>query len=350
MSADKKNGVYKLDGFVKTGAHEGGAGGQANDPLGHRAMGYYDQRDLPYYYELATQYATSDRWFAPVLANTLPNRMYLFTGTSFGTTYPEVPAPGTYLQKTIFQALNDAGVSWRYYYQDDSSFFFQYIQAAGGSLDSLAQNVRNISEYFDILAGRVPPSGDRSLAQVVFIERGSGSAETDEHPDSGKNVQYGAVASSNIINSFLASSYYATSAFILTYDEPGGLFDHVMPQPQVAPDAQPPSLQSPDGGRTQVIPGDFLETSFRLPFILISPYVKPHYVSHTVRDETAILKFIEDRFNVPSLTARDAAQPDMLEFFDFSNPALLTPPALPVQPGPVHHNDNCHESQEAGSQ
>jgi len=60
--------------------------------------------------------------------------------------------------------------------------------------------------------------------------------------------------------------------------------------------------------------------------------VKPHYVSHTWRDFTSILRLIEVRFNVPSLTARDASADNMMEFFDFSTPHLLKPPALPPQP------------------
>jgi phospholipase C len=66
--------------------------------------------------------------------------------------------------------------------------------------------------------------------------------------------------------------------------------------------------------------------------IVVSPWVKPHYVSHTWRDLTSILRLIEVRFNVASLTARDANADDMIEFFDFSNAYWLNPPQLPPQP------------------
>ena len=70
-----------------------------------------------------------------------------------------------------------------------------------------------------------------------------------------------------------------------------------------------------------------------MPLIVISPFTKKHYVSHTTADYTAILKFIETRFKLPNLTARDAYQMDMQEFFDFANPPWLTPPAgIPSQP------------------
>ena len=59
------------------------------DPNGTRTLGYYNQNDLPYYYDLATFFATSDAWHSPILANTVPNRMYLMAATSFGHQYPD---------------------------------------------------------------------------------------------------------------------------------------------------------------------------------------------------------------------------------------------------------------------
>jgi phospholipase C len=90
------------------------------------------------------------------------------------------------------------------------------------------------------------------------------------------------------------------------------------------------------------VPGDFTRYGFRLPFFVASPFAKKGYVSHTPADATAILKFIEQRFNLPALTNRDAAQPDMREFFDFNNPPWLTPPTnIPTQPttGPCNYTN-----------
>jgi phospholipase C len=72
----------------------------------------------------------------------------------------------------------------------------------------------------------------------------------------------------------------------------------------------------------------------------VSPWTGPHQVSHTVNDHTAILKFIETRFKLPPLTARDAAADAMLEFFNFTNPPWMTPPSMPTQPtnGPCNLN------------
>jgi phospholipase C len=114
----------------------------------------------------------------------------------------------------------------------------------------------------------------------------------------------------------------------------------VSPQPAKQPDGILPSdLQPTDicAANTADI-CDFKFTGFRVPMIVVSPFTKKNYVSHTTADYTAILKLIESRFNLQPLTNRDAAQVDtagnpiMLEFFDFKNVPWATPPAnIPTQ-------------------
>jgi len=129
----------------------------------------------------------------------------------------------------------------------------------------------------------------------------------------------------------MSSSSWASSIFILSYDEGGGFYDHVPPQAAVQPDGIKP-LDLIPGDSIVNPPADFNQTGFRLPLMVISPFSKKHYVSHTVADNTAILKLIETRFGLPSLTKRDAAQMDMSEFFDFNNSALSNIPVPPAQP------------------
>jgi phospholipase C len=124
------------------------------------------------------------------------------------------------------------------------------------------------------------------------------------------------------------------SAFILTFDEAGGFYDHVPPQPAMSPDGITPVDLLP-GDICTVVTGpncDFTYTGYRIPLVVISPYAKKNFVSHTVADTTAILKLVETRFNVSALSARDAAQIDMsTEFFDFVNAPWVTPPTPPAQ-------------------
>ncbi|MGC2110236.1 MAG: alkaline phosphatase family protein [Candidatus Korobacteraceae bacterium] len=311
---------YLMDRFLDT-TLSGGSGDQY-DPNHTRPLGYYDQTDLPFYYELATQFATDDNWYSPIPANTIPNRMYLFAATSYGHGYPvSDPNDPVWQRPTIFRALQNAGITWRYYYQDNSVFLANW---ADWNDPQIQGNVRNISEYRNILASS---TADQDLPQVVFIERASATGY-DEHPDN--NIQEGAASVQQIITELLNSLAWSDSVFILTFDEGGGLFDHVGPILATPPDdILPVDLQ----GHTQ---GLFNVTGFRVPVIVVSPWVKPQYVSHLQTDYTAMLKLIETRFGVPNLTQRDLNAGDMTDpnsgFFDFSSPHLLTVPPLPTQP------------------
>jgi len=108
-----------MDGFAHT-AGKDAVGFNFYDVLGHRAMGYFDGSQLNYYYFMASNFATSDRWFAPVMTRTQPNRMYLYGATSQGhanalntTNSPPLTA------QTIFQLMQNNGVSWRLYVHPD---------------------------------------------------------------------------------------------------------------------------------------------------------------------------------------------------------------------------------------
>jgi phospholipase C len=149
----------------------------------------------------------------------------------------------------------------------------------------------------------------------------------------GIHNQWGAQYVANIINALMQSSAWKDSIFIWSFDEWGGTYDHVPPMKTVAPDDIAPRFRRDANGNNLDTPGDFTYTGFRIPLMVISPYTRPHYVSNTPMDSTAILKLIEERFDLPSLTRRDAAQASMTEFFDFNNPQYMTPPKPPAQPG-----------------
>jgi phospholipase C len=309
------DGTFKMDRFALT-SHSVSS---PTDPKGLRALGQYDQTDLPYYYELATQFATSDSFHSSLLANTVPNRQYMFCATSQGRIFPSPFGHPLWTCPTIFSSLQNAGVSWSYY--DKDGIFLAGF--ADWNNPAIQQKTFPIQSYFDILAR---PTADDDLPSFVWIDPGSGGSGLDEHPDN--NIQQGAAYVKTIIDALMNSPAWHDSIFILAYDEGGGLYDHVPPFTVVPPDSTPPQLGPND------LPGDFTLSGFRVPIIVISPFVKPHFVSHTNRELTSILKLVETRFNLAPLTARDAAADDMTEFFDFVNPpAFLTPPLLPVQPG-----------------
>ena len=329
---DPTSSTATMDGFVYNAA-KFAMDSKYTDIAGIRAMGYYDASDLNYYYFMASNFATSDRWFSPALDRTQINRMYLFAATSQGYAYP----PGTdasdnapLTATTIFDALQSAGISWKIYETDpDSTYLTQFAKYA--SPNPLPPNVVPATQFLtDAQNGTLP---------AVSLIEGGYSSGLDEHPDN--NVQSGAVYVAGLINGFMASSSWKDSVFILTYDEAGGLYDHVPPQATVNPDGIAPIDLQPGDICTSGTGAncDFNYTGFRIPMIVVSPFTKRNYVSHSVADYTAILKLIETRFDLPSLTKRDAAQIDMTEFFDFQNVPWATPPSPPVQANSGTCND-----------
>lgn len=300
------------------------------DIKGKRAMGFYDNTDLPYYYFMAANFATSDRWYSPMPGNTAANRVFAMAATTHGHAHnpPQLP-PSV---KNIFGELQAAGVSWKVYFQatntdgSPKTTLTQFLVQQGGQQvpfsKVFASNIVPISQYFTDVANGTLPS-------VAFIEQKSG---LDEHPGAEINVQVGAQNTAKIINALMMSSSWKDSVFIYAVDEFGGAFDHVAPQlPVPSPDGLMPTDLQPGDSIIQP-PGDFTRTGFRVPMMVISPFAKKNFVSHSPADNTAILKFIETRFGLQPMTARDAAQIDMTEFFNFATPPWATAPTPPQQP------------------
>jgi phospholipase C len=339
----------KNNGFVHTAA--GDARDNPSHPFydtnGLRAMGYWDGTDMNYDYFIASNFAISDRFFQPVLARTETNRSYIEGATSQGDALQQGANAKDEAQHTappIWEELQNAGITWKVYINPESTsctgppyqascliktVAFDEFTYSKTAVANFAQNIAPISEYFsDLENGTLPQVAEIYAASDAGLdEHGS---DTDAHAT---NVQAGARYTSTLINALMNSSSWEDSAFIFTFDESGGLYDHVAPQATVSPDGIPPG-DLPAGyictGKTGPI-CNFTYTGYRIPMTVISPYAKKNYVSHTVMDTTAILKFIEERFNLPALTKRDAAQPDMSEFFDFNNPKWMSPPTPPAQ-------------------
>jgi phospholipase C len=347
--------MFSMTNFLDTT----GSVTQQFDKNGTRAMGYYNQDDLPYYYDLTSFFATSDAWHSPILANTVPNRMYLMAASSFGHEYPDGSSNHPpYSAKTIFRAMNQSNVSWLYYYHD-GVFLSNFQDWADPTIKSRVFPVSDLLNRLNGVCSGSPCDPDKALPEVIFIDSASGGSGLDEHPDN--NIQKGAAYVQSLISALMTSDAWKDSAFILTYDEGGGLYDHAPPFQVPLPDSYTPgNCPDPNNGSaaycvTGNLGGTFNASGFRVPLIVISPFAKPHYVSHTNRDWTAILAFIEKTFNVPALTARDTYwqnQGDMSEFFDFTNPNLLKAPdgATPwtqfLKQQPT--NGLCDQTKEAG--
>jgi phospholipase C len=341
--ADHLSTVYKGDGFAQTAGHEG----PINDVTGTRVMGFYTGDNLNYYYFMASNFATSDRWFSPAMSRTQINREYLLGATSQGHAYPLDATTGPLTAKPIVQVLDENHISWKDYVHPlagptpcttaqclmGQSYLAEFSYAPS-IVNSEPQNIVPVDQF-------LTDANNGTLPQVILIEPASAEG-LDEHPTdigSGPNdVQTGAKFVASLINGLMKSPSWKDSIFILTWDEGGGFFDHVSPQPMPSPDGIAPKdlragddCLNSDGSINSSPTCNFMYTGYRLPLVVISPFTKKNFVSHTVADYTAILKLIETRFNLHSLTARDAAQMDMTEFFDFNAVPWKTPPTPPDQ-------------------
>lgn len=296
----------RMDGFVLT-----------NNPHGERALTYFDQTDLPFYYALATTFSIGDRYFSSLLGPTGPNRIYLMAGTSFGLAHNTLVSQDTRNTPVshLFSRLDDAGIRWKDYAGGPRMLgFFSYY---GIHRAATRENYGTIDDlHRDLAAGTLPPV---TIVEPNYV--GDGGERVDEHPPG--IPMNGERYVERIVRSLMASPLWARSALFITYDEHGGFADHVVPPAACEPDELTPRINGmPAAGR-------FDRLGVRVPFMLVSPYARRHFVSHRTFDHTSILRFIEARFGLPALTRRDANANIPTDMFDFASPPFMTPPTLP---------------------
>ncbi|MHB8688734.1 MAG: phospholipase C [Candidatus Dormibacteraceae bacterium] len=249
----------KMDGFFKTN--------------GATAMGYYGAADLSFYYGLFESSTLCVNYFGSILGPTYPNRFYLAAGTSGGITTNGVWGYGVLDYPIILDLLEDAGVTWKVYNVGFDS-------VTGGESDNVfvfwkrwADDRRTTAvkaDYLqDLRAGRLP--------QVSFIVP-SFSMGWDEHPPA--DISVGMGIQRELITALQQSSAWPSAAYVLTYDESGGFFDHV-PPPQL----------------------DAYGLGIRVPTWVISPFARPGHLEPTLYEHSSVLKFIERVFGLPTLAS-----------------------------------------------
>lgn len=284
------------DGFV-----------QASGPV---SMGYWTERDLPFYYGLARTFALSSRWFGSTLAQTYPNRRFLMAGTAYGitTTDAHALAAPTPPNGTIFDKLEAHGITWKDYASDLPGV------AILPALARRRSNLGTIAQFMaDAAAGTLPSV---SLVDPPFSADGS-----EENP---QDVRLGEQFVSRIVSAVTSGPRWSHTLLVWLYDEHGGYYDHVPPPDAIPPDDQP-ALAS-DG----TVLGPYDRYGFRVPAVIVSPYAKRAHVSDTVRDHTSVLRFLERKWNLGALTYRDASADDLMDSLDLDAPPFMTPPTLPM--------------------
>jgi len=258
-------------------------------------MGYYDDTELRYYWKFASEFVLADNFFTPSLDTGLMNHQYLYTGTS-EEYQKNVSFPGLInINRTIFDELEESGLSWRVYVED-------YDPA----LNYIKENVKN--RYINLLAA-IPRFVDNKTlnSNIVDLVEYFRDLRNDDFPtvsyivapssdeSSPRDVSAGQEFASSLVLALMKSKHWNDSAFIITYRESGGWYDHVAPP---------------------VIDGQAI--GFRIPTLIISPFAKKGYLDSTFYDVTSILKFIEYNYGLSPLSIRDAKANNMLNAFDFA--------------------------------
>jgi len=295
-------------------------------------MGYYDERDIPNYWEYARRFTLCDAFFSSQMGESLTNHLYSVAAQSGGMIggardVEEVEKiradPGGFSFAAMVDLLNTVKLTWKYYVQTsppqpgekmppDVSWYLLHPDPKKFSLwnplpgfksvrekSPGLENLEDLEEYYRALE-------NGTLPQVCWIVP---AYDDSEHPP--EPPLQGMWHVTKIINALMKSPYWKDSVVFLTWDDYGGFYDHVPP-----PEA------------------DAFGFGLRVPAIVISPYAKQGYISHYVYDFTSVLKFLEKRYSLPHLTARDARANDLLDCFDFDRSPLPAhvievPPDLP---------------------
>jgi phospholipase C len=290
--------------------------------VGDIAMGYYDYNAIPAYWQYAQHFALADKFFQPVYGPSTPGALYLVAAQSgtkdqpikgdptpkngpFGGDNPKSALNYNLTYKNIGDVLTENNHSWNWYEggwdaasnnptSAEAKTYsphhapFQYFQNYEDG--KYKNNLKDANDFTtDIQNGTLP--------EVSFLKA---DYPNDEHP--GYSTPEGQNFVAKTINSVMNSKYWKDTAIIVTYDESGGYWDHVAPA-NVTP--------GPDG---------LQGTGPRIPALVISPYAKQNFVSHTEYDSTSILKFIESNYKLPALNNRDASANNLTDMFDFRHP------------------------------
>jgi phospholipase C len=267
------------------------------------AMGYYTAEELGFYYTLLGDSTLCGNFFSAQLGPTWPNRMYLAAGTSGGITTNGLWGYGIFDYPIILDLLDAAGVTWKVYNlgwdsvpygNTDNVFVFWKRYAKDNRTRGSKGSFLN-----DLHLDRLP--------QVSFLIP-SYARGWDEHPPA--SVAVGMGIQEELVTALRASAAWDSSAYIITYDEHGGYFDHVSP-PQI----------------------DAFGLGVRIPTWVISPWAKAAHIEPKTYDLTSILKFIERLHGLPTLASVnhlfDAGTPVGGNYQAAAAGATAGPPAPP---------------------
>jgi phospholipase C len=314
----------KMDGFVRST--------ESTQP-----MGYWTEEQLPFAYSFARTFTSANRWFCSAPCQTYPNRRFLMAGTAYGNistdseSFKDPPPPNG----TIFDRLHAYGVSWKNYFTD-----LPATAIIPTTVEKYPTNLASYAQFkLDCAAGTLPAvsfvdpefgaasEAGSALAKLPGLEALGAKLEAaggdQEDP---QDMSYGEYWAYQTVKAVLESPAWPRTLLIYTYDEHGGYYDHVPPPAAIEPDSIQPLLGPND------TPGKYNIYGPRVPGIVASPYSRPNAVTNVVHDHTSVLATIEAKWNLPTLTYRDANARTVADFLDLGHAAFMEPPSTIIEP------------------
>src|SRR5208282_6429769 len=321
-------------------------------------MGYYDKRDIPNYWDYADNFVLDDNFFSSLMGPSFPNHLYIASGTNGPTTLTDrwvsqggvidnpgnpgigigkIPSGVSFSWATLAEELSNGNTPWAWYSGNANPLeptiwdvlpLFTYFQ---NHPSDLKEHVKNTANFIsDVQAGNLPavswiipgtwhPQVPTDWPQLCLGENdtpetgepapipnrvpGKPHPHISEHPPARPDCGMDYVT--YLVNNVMKSQYWESTAFVITWDDYGGFYDHV-PPPEV----------------------DKFGLGFRVPTLVVSPWAKHGFIDHTVYEFASMLKLAEGNFNLPSLGTRDVKANDMMNSFDFNQqpqPPLIEP-------------------------
>ena len=286
-------------------------------------MGIFPPAALPVLSGLAAGFAVCDHWFSSVPTETFPNRAFACAGTSQGHMNDST---SSYTVQSIFGLMTAHNLSWKIYGYDAEPLTRANYPDTTSAPDSCFGKFADFQA--DAAAG--------TLAAYSFLEPSWGSTGNSQHPN--YDVALGEAFIRQVYQALRSGPGWNQTLLIITYDEHGGLYDHV----------PPPTGATPPDSSIGEFGFDFTRFGVRVPAVLVSPLIPAGTIYRvpagaTPIDHTSVLKTIELRWGLPALTARDAAASDLGGVLTLTTPRTDDPLAGVVAPASAEPNPAAGE-------
>ncbi|MBV9170196.1 MAG: phosphoesterase [Chloroflexi bacterium] len=293
---------------------------------------------LPVIYQLATEFAVCDHWFASVPGPTWPNRFFVHGASSGG--WANTPSGATISKwelsgggfvypsgSSIFDALTRAGRQWHVYVDENGPLLGGIPQVAALKGVSFLLHTNPLSRFATDLQAEYPYSYTFIEPNYGDVVGGSFIGGSSQHPLDG--VARGEALIKATYEAIRNSPLWNRSLLIITYDEHGGFYDSFPPGSAPAPDdGSPKDVSINSAGFI------FQQYGARVPAVVVSPLIARGSVDHTVYDHASVLATLEKLYGLPALTRRDASANAVLDLLSLGAPRTDCPTTL-NQPAPA---------------